>query len=98
MGLLLGIDGNLKILKEAFGPVIGRIVSFAGSVAGKIKEIVLEAALSIAGGAGKTVMGIINKGRLSLKRSSMIPSVLWVIFKGGWSGCRTVWKELFESF
>jgi len=63
MGLLLGIDGNLKILKETFGPVIGRIVSFAGSVAGKIKEIVLEAALSIAGGAGKTVMGIINKGK-----------------------------------
>ena len=68
MGLLLGIDGNLKILKETFGPVIGRIVSFAGSVAGKIKEIVLEAALSIAGGAGKTVMGIINKGKAVLKK------------------------------
>lgn len=63
MGLLLGIDGNLKILEETFSPVIGRIVSFAGSVAGKIKEFVLEAALSIAGGAGKTVLGIINKGK-----------------------------------
>ncbi len=49
-----------KKVKNVFAEPIGRLFSFAKSVGSKIMEFVLEGALSLAGAAGKTVMGILR--------------------------------------
>lgn len=57
------IGTNIDIVKNLFAPTYNRIAAFASAIGSKLKEFVLEGALSLAGGAGKRIMGIINKGK-----------------------------------
>lgn len=63
MSIWKGITGNIKVMKNIFGPVWGRVKRFLSAIGSKIKEFILDGALALAGSAGKQVKGIMNKGK-----------------------------------
>jgi len=63
MSIWKGISGNIKVMKNVFGPVWGRVKRFLSAIGSKIKEFILDGALALAGSAGKQVKGIMNKGK-----------------------------------
>ena len=63
MSIWKGISGNIKVMKNVFGPVWGRVKRFLSAIGTKIKEFILDGALALAGSAGKQVKGIMNKGK-----------------------------------
>lgn len=63
ISILNSFGTNIGIVKNIFAPLYNRIVAFASAIGSKLKEFVLEGALSLAGGAGKQVFAILNKGQ-----------------------------------
>ena len=61
LSLWKGFSGNWKILKNTFGPLIGRVIRFAKHVGKKILEFIFEGALHLAGPIGKRVLGVVKK-------------------------------------
>ncbi|HED38291.1 MAG TPA: DUF4157 domain-containing protein, partial [Ignavibacteria bacterium] len=63
MSIWKGISGNIAVAKEVFGPTLRRIKAFVSAIGTKLKEFILDAALSLAGGAAKSVMDVFRKGK-----------------------------------
>ena len=63
MSIWKGISGNIAVAKKVFGPTLRRIKVFVSAITTKLKEFILDAALSLAGGAAKSVMDVFKKGK-----------------------------------
>ena len=63
MSIWKGISGNIAVAKEVFMPTFRRIKTFGSAISSKIKEFILDGALSLAGGGAKTVMNVFRKGK-----------------------------------
>ena len=68
MSIWKGISGNIAVAKEVFGPTLRRIKVFVSAIGTKLKEFILDAALSLAGGAAKSVMDVFKKGKAVFKK------------------------------
>ncbi len=61
--LLDGIQQNLKTLVDVFGPLLTRVRTFIVGAAKTIFELVFEAALAAAGGAGQRVIAFFRRAK-----------------------------------
>ncbi|MDH4199410.1 MAG: DUF4157 domain-containing protein [Spirochaetia bacterium] len=75
-----GIEGNLQVIKAVFGPVVGKVMFVLSGVMQKVKELIFEGFLRMAGSAGMQVMGILKKNPSALKRLIDQPVIIIKMF------------------
>ncbi|MFA6282863.1 MAG: DUF4157 domain-containing protein [Desulfurivibrionaceae bacterium] len=76
VSIFKGISGNKEVIKEVFGPVLGRIVQLVRAVKSKVQEMILEGALMMAGAAGRQVMDVLRKNRAALLKIIENPAII----------------------
>ncbi len=65
---LLSPEETFNKLKQIFLAPITRIINFVSKVGPKLMDFIFEGAMTLAGSAGKKIMGILNKGKGVLQK------------------------------
>ncbi len=68
VSIFYGIDKNIRIIKEVFGPTVQRIFNFVKSLGRKIMQFIFRGALKLVGAPVKQIMAILNKGKAVLTK------------------------------